>query len=271
MGKIIGKCALCKKEELELLQSHIIPKFTYKRLAQYPNSRFRNYYKLNDIFQDGEKKPLLCSGCEGFFSKFEVKFVNGVLDKYLNNKKNEIDKKKYDDFIFSLNWRIIYDGIFNLKSFDKTSPIHQPFYEMEELMWTYLDARRREIEHPQIDNIKNYIIFMEEFKLGEQYKEMFKSSTFGYSFSADNNSKYIVMTYFLGVICVTVYELKNVIIIDSIVNKIRRLFKYSFLKNIIENELNYNYKKMIEQASKNEEILSKGLRDKIKKRYENKK
>lgn len=70
--EIIGKCALCGRDNMSLQQSHIIPKLVYTRTKSYDNSRFRNFNKLNQIYQDGEKKPMLCHDCEEQFSKYEV-------------------------------------------------------------------------------------------------------------------------------------------------------------------------------------------------------
>ena len=40
-----GDCALCKNKNIELMQSHIIPKAIYKRTKAYENSCF-----LQDLF-----------------------------------------------------------------------------------------------------------------------------------------------------------------------------------------------------------------------------
>lgn len=267
MGKIIGKCALCKNENVELRESHIIPKFVYRRIKKYPNSRFRNYYDINKIYQDGEKKPLLCNECEGFFSKFEVKFTNQVVDKYLLDKiRIGVNKEKYDDFIFSLNWRIIYDDVYILQSFKDDLFIHKPFYEMEQVIYSYLNAKRNKEKFEKPKNLKNYIFYADELGLREEDINMLNGGTIGYSFSADKNSKYIILTYFLGIICVTVYE-PTIIIFDSIFNIIKRKLNLVSVKKIIKRELIYQYNCMKNQEIENEKILSNGLREKIENRY----
>ena len=112
-NKVIGKCALCGDDNVEFQKSHIISKLVYKRMKCYDNSRFRNYYDINNIYQDGEKKYILCEKCEKFFSKFEVVFTNKFLDKYIK-KGIKFDKNisEYEDFIYSLSWRILYDDIY---------------------------------------------------------------------------------------------------------------------------------------------------------------
>ncbi len=264
----IGKCILCEKEGVELRDSHIIPKFVYRRIKKYPNTRFRNYYNINKIYQDGEKKPLLCAECEGFFSKFEVNFANEVVDKLLlRNIKVKKNIDKYDNFIFSLNWRIIYDDIYILESYNKESPNQGAFYVLEHYLYRYLNAKRKEEVFIMPKTVKNYIFYIDELGFDENEIKNLNSGTFGYSFSEDSNSKYIIFTYLLGIICVTVYEPK-IIIVESIFDSIKRKLNNLSIKEIITLELRKQYNQMAQQAVENEKILSSGLRDKIKKRYE---
>lgn len=69
-----GDCALCKNKNIELMQSHIIPKAIYKRTKAYENSRFREFYEPKNIYQDGEKKPMLCHDCEEFLVNMKRNF-----------------------------------------------------------------------------------------------------------------------------------------------------------------------------------------------------
>ena len=82
----MGTCALCGKENIQLMQSHLIPKAVYKRIKTFKNSRFREMDDIQKIYQDGEKKPMLCHDCEEFFSKYERDFCNTFLDKYTADK-----------------------------------------------------------------------------------------------------------------------------------------------------------------------------------------
>lgn len=104
MSKKIGKCALCDDKEIKLVDSHIIPKLVYKRIKSKKNSRFRNYYNIKDIFQDGEKKPMLCASCEKFFNSFETPYANYILDPYIKHgdRRNKIDEL-LNNYIYSLN------------------------------------------------------------------------------------------------------------------------------------------------------------------------
>lgn len=103
-----GTCALCKQENVELRQSHIIPKGVFKRAKTVSNSRFRNYYEPKQIYQDGIKIRMLCNDCEEFFSKYERAFgimasryeetqkkldENGLREKIAERYKNNTNKK----------------------------------------------------------------------------------------------------------------------------------------------------------------------------------
>ena len=114
-----GDCALCKNKNIELMQSHIIPKAIYKRTKAYENSRFREFYEPKNIYQDGEKKPMLCHDCEEFFSKYETKFSNLFLDKYLRNPADELPEISNDIefYILTVAWRILYDDLYIHGSF----------------------------------------------------------------------------------------------------------------------------------------------------------
>lgn len=112
------KCALCE-EASSLCDSHIIPKLIYNRTKSYRNSRFRNYNNLNEIFQDGEKKPLLCQSCEKFFCIFESEFANKYLDLYLAKPKYLPEPfENIDAYIISVSWRILFDDLYLLDSYD---------------------------------------------------------------------------------------------------------------------------------------------------------
>ena len=120
--EIIGKCALCGRDNMSLQQSHIIPKLVYTRTKSYDNSRFRNFNKLNQIYQDGEKKPMLCHDCEEQFSKYEVEFTKKFLDKYLNSNDGTLPTKYngIQNYIISVAWRMLYDDLYILNSFADT-------------------------------------------------------------------------------------------------------------------------------------------------------
>lgn len=71
----MGTCALCGKENIQLMQSHLIPKAVYKRIKTFKNSRFREMDDIQKIYQDGEKKPMLCHDCEEFLVNMKEIFA----------------------------------------------------------------------------------------------------------------------------------------------------------------------------------------------------
>lgn len=262
--KVLGKCALCKTDNVELRDSHIIPKLIYKRIKSFSNSRFRNYYNLNEIYQDGEKKSLLCDECEKYFCNFEREFANQVLDKDI--KDNKI--LNYDNFIYSLNWRILYDDLVVLKSWDKEEGfLKNIFDDFENILRDYLNKRRYNVNELKPKEITNYIIYIENLGIDKRCIELFSKGTFGYSFTAEQNTKFIIMTYFLGIICVTVYEPHNIIMSDSLINFLKVKLIKKDIKSIVREELIWQYNEMIIQKKENDKKLLNGLGEKISNRY----
>lgn len=73
-SKHIGICRLCK-QECELKDSHIVPKFFYNLIKKNsPTGRFRTTDNPNIPYQYGKKLPFLCGDCEEKFSKYETYF-----------------------------------------------------------------------------------------------------------------------------------------------------------------------------------------------------
>ena len=162
--KNIGDCALCRKKNVELMQSHIIPKAIYKRTKAYANSRFREFYEPKKIYQDGEKKPMLCHECEEFFSRYERAFSNFFLDKYLESPHSALPNITSDIeiYVLSVAWRILYDDLYVLDSF-LGDPERMCLEEYEDKLGNYLYERylkenpnevgtREEIYNPKLED-----------------------------------------------------------------------------------------------------------------------
>lgn len=270
MGKkVIGKCALCKKEDMRLLDSHIIPKLVYKRIKEYPNSRFRNVFQLKDIYQDGEKKPLLCEDCEKFFNGFETPYVNTILDPYLKDKKAKHENNDLvNNYIYAMNWRVIYDDLYNRDSFTKGT--RSVFEDFENIIWKHLDNIRNEkVVITQIPNIRNYTFHIDEFNFKKPVKELFKSGVFGYCFTNEYNN-YFIVSYYLGLVYVT--EFKPLLIQQDI--SLLKLIKLSAgrkqIKKRVKEEILHQALSTAQQMKSNEDILKNGLREDIKRRYKRK-
>ena len=64
-------CAYCGKNP-PIKNSHILPKWTIRfAMQQSVTGKLRPTDDINRRVQDAEKLPLLCSACEGIFSKLE--------------------------------------------------------------------------------------------------------------------------------------------------------------------------------------------------------
>lgn len=82
---VIGTCALCDTENMELRESHIIPRFVYLWLKETSSTPFiRSNDDVNIRHQDGEKTHLLCSDCETKFSGWENELAKNIFKKIAN-------------------------------------------------------------------------------------------------------------------------------------------------------------------------------------------
>ena len=114
MNQKIGTCALCKRENIERRQSHIIPKGVYRRSRIKENSHFKNHFHPEEIFQDGEKIYMLCGDCEKFFTSYETPFFNTYLNKYLRQPSFSLSNPSAEiEFYFlTVAWRVLYDDLY---------------------------------------------------------------------------------------------------------------------------------------------------------------
>ena len=217
MNREIGTCALCKRENVVRKQSHIIPKGVYRRSRTKKDSRFKNHFHPGEIFQDGEKKYMLCGDCEGFFNTYETPFFNQYLDKYLRQPTfslpNTSDKVEF--YFLTVAWRVLYDDLYERKSFEDQAE-YIMFEEFEQILWKYLiteyykrypetvpqkntdpidlkgktfgeriaiaEKEHQESMPPDISKIRNYVYTLEEFGFPAEISELFSHSVCGYCF-----------------------------------------------------------------------------------------
>lgn len=306
--KIMGDCALCQKKNVELMQSHIIPKAIYKRTKTYENSRFREFYETQKIYQDGEKKPMLCHECEEFFSWYETKFSNQFLDKYLTapNAKLPNVTEDIEFYILTVAWRILYDDLYVYNSFcddierdclvEYESKLGKFIYER------YIEENPTEvntrtvIEEPNLEGkcfgeiiaeiekwkrnsspedmseIKNYIYKLSDLGFSEAVTWLFDSMILGYSFYNSTRTKYYIISGYKGLIITTVFLRKRSVLITDDKNLLRKARKSEkIIKEEITEEITYLLSEMSNRYSEVQEKLDRnGLREKIEKRYEGK-
>lgn len=304
--KSIGICALCQKENVELMQSHIIPKAVYRRAKLFENSRFRSFYEPKEIYQDGEKKPMLCHDCEEFFSKYETKFANLFLDRYLKNPSDKLSEITEDTNFYALTvaWRILYDDLYVHYSYPNDSErtyleeyehklrrflyerylkekpedsVVQQTYEMPDLKDKCFGEIIAEIEkyhknnlHEDISEVKNYVYTLSELGFTDAVVKLFDSMIFGYSFYTSTRTKYYIISGYKGLIITTAYHRKRNILITDNWDLIK---KSGSSEPVVKKDIIYEINSLInEMRRRYPEVQNKldehGLRQKIAKRYE---
>ena len=307
--KTIGMCALCKKKKVELMKSHIIPKAIYERTRTYKDSRFRNFYNLKDVHQNGEHKPLLCHDCEEFFSWYETKFIKLFLDKYLSSPDSPLPiiTKDAEFYILTVAWRILYDGLYNLNSYMGNDE-RKYFGEYERKLSKYLFARyleknpnendsrieayesdidgeyffeemipememwEKSIPPEDMSEIKSYIYKIGDLEFTDEVNSLFHSIIFGDIFCDSTKTKYYIISGYNGLIITTVYQRKRNVWFRCNRKLFRKALKTDEVvkKDIIEHLV----RRLIEIKNDYPKVQKKldedGLRDKIQKRYEGK-
>lgn len=189
-----GICALCN-EKKELVRSHLIPKFVYKRIRTFPNSHFRNVSNFNKEIQDGEKYPMLCRECEELFNSKETWFAKHFLDVFIKDKAipQDIDMDMLDYYLISVAWRIIWDDLYRNNSFDNDI-CRSECVEFEQKMRNYL------YNNIQNDFFEYYIYKISDFI--ECSEKLSNSVLFGYTFYNYQYGPFIIV-YYLGLVYVT--------------------------------------------------------------------
>ncbi|WP_077609583.1 hypothetical protein [Clostridium sp. Marseille-P2415] len=304
--KEIGTCALCQKENVELMQSHIIPKAVYRRAKSFENSRFRSFYEPKEIYQDGEKKPMLCHDCEEFFSKYETKFANLFLDRYLKNPSDNLSEITEDTNFYTLTvaWRILYDDLYVHYSYSDDSErtyleeyehklrrflygrylmekpessVVQQTYEMPDLEGKCFGEIIAEIEKyyknklpEDISEVRNYVYTLSELGFRDAVVKLFDYMIFGYSFYTSTRTKYYIISGYKGLIITTAYHRKRSILITDNCDLIKKSgLSESVVKKDIINEINSLINEMRKRYPEVQNKLDEhGLRQKIAKRYE---
>ncbi|MCC5906213.1 MAG: hypothetical protein JJU13_08410 [Balneolaceae bacterium] len=100
-------CSLCNKPDVELQNSHIIPKFIFRFIKKTGGSDFLRFAENpNKRVQDGFKRYLLCLDCEQLLNTWETDFSKQLFYPYYDNKEIILN---YNDwlikFCVSISWR----------------------------------------------------------------------------------------------------------------------------------------------------------------------
>lgn len=240
-------CALCGKEA-KLMQSHIIPKLVYRRIRSHPNSRFRSMDNFGKELQDGEKRPMLCHECEAKFSVYETWFANTFLDKYLDDGQvPSVDKNNLDYYLLSVAWRILWDDLYRLFSFQGES-YRGEIESFEQKCRDYL------LNGGVADFFQNKIFVLNDLiKCNEKFTN---SSLFGYTVYNTFYGGYII-AYYAGLVYVTKMsnERRIVMAFDTDIPP---------FEEVIADELVYEFTELQKQSKANR---TSEFVEKIKKRY----
>lgn len=101
-------CKLCHSAPA-IENSHVIPAFVFRAIkGDSFTGFFRNPNDPNVRRQDGDKVPLLCTGCEGRFSTAEREFAAKVFEPFHTRDQDAFDYGEWMQyFLTSLAWRTL--------------------------------------------------------------------------------------------------------------------------------------------------------------------
>lgn len=126
-----GECKLCLKSNVELQESHIVPKFVWRWLKETTPGKIRTHRVPNQRIQDGPKIYLLCSDCEQKLSDWEKPFREEIFIP-LHDPEPARKPIYYGNwaikFSVSVSWRVL--TYFNyLSDSEHHTQYHQKFEE----------------------------------------------------------------------------------------------------------------------------------------------
>lgn len=263
---IIGTCALCEESNVQLRASHLIPKLAYVRTKSNKKSRFRAMNDIKHPLQDGEKKYLLCDTCEEFFSVFETQFTNFFLDNFLESKKinKELIKETwFQNYMLSVAWRVLYDDLYNAGSFERDS-CRTIFEECEKSIRNYFKASMNNTS-ATLPQCQHYVYKIEEI-VEKNIIKLLEPSLFGYCYFDGEYQLPMVISYYLGIVFVTVFDNVDVLFIDSLRKTfMRKCCLSKIVKEIASKEVETE---AIQMAVMYRNNMTPELFEKIKKYYD---
>lgn len=246
------KCALCNKEA-DLMNSHLIPKLVYNRIKSHPKSRFRSLDNITRVMQDGEKHYMLCHECEEKFSALETYFAKEFLDVYLNTETIPVSSNQQmtDDYILSVAWRVLWDDLYRVNSYNDSDFIRSEFEFFEKELRNYLlnGAKR------------HYIHFINRiYKVSElvsNLQGLDEGTIFGYTYYPNAEIGCLIIVYYAGLVYVTEMKNDRKVLVGFNSNK-------SNLVSVLSEEIATEFKLLIRQYKDN---MTPELKEKIQKFY----
>ena len=262
----ISTCALCEEHNAELKASHLIPKLAYVRTKSTKKSRFRAMNDIKRPLQDGEKKYLLCNKCGEFFSVFETQFTNFFLDDFLKSKKLNVKLTReswFKNYMLSVVWRIMYDDLYNAGSFTGDT-CRTIFVEYERKIRDYFKALINNGIY-ELPKCWHYVYKIDDIVQDKNILKLLEPTLFGYCYFDGEYQIPIVISYYLGLVFVTVFDSGSVIFIDSITKTLKRKHCLSgIVRKIVSEEIKAE---AIGMAAMYRDNMTPALFEKIKNYY----
>ncbi|GLH64483.1 hypothetical protein [Parageobacillus sp. G301] len=275
MGKkgIVGTCALCKEQNVILEESHIIPKFVFRRIMKKSVTGFmRNAFNPNQRVQDGDKQYLLCGNCEDLFNTCETKFANNVFYPYKKGKLKEFEYEEWlNYFISSVNWRNLYLDILDFQA-NKSLATEKldTLIRNEEILRDYLLGRRNDIS-----KIENHIFFFDDIKRTDKViadadpHTFFRHSSFGYTVICNDFNGYYVISNLSGILICTILEKSSIENWENTYVNVDR-GKFEVKNQKVKSPVMGDIIDYMNESRKAQEQLSKEQQEKILKAIQNK-
>ncbi|EGQ8080032.1 hypothetical protein [Vibrio aestuarianus] len=148
-------CKYCGKHEA-IENSHVIPKSVYDWLKSTgPTPYIRSTHNPNKREQDGVKSPLLCSNCEGEFSKLEDDFKAEFFNKVANYRVPCPDEIRITESIlvcfYVIAWRVLADAYYFPNDNEYTEEEFNKFPSL-------LERIKCAIENKEFSEFKTHVI-----------------------------------------------------------------------------------------------------------------
>ncbi|QGX93401.1 hypothetical protein EI982_00740 (plasmid) [Haloplanus rallus] len=125
-------CRLCRNDR-DLQQSHIIPRFVIKWLKQSGATPFLRGAEDPDTRIQDKKEQLLCSECEQRLGDWEQRFASHIFYPVIRQQTTEFEYDTWlQQFAMSLAWRVL---VSSFTDFDAWSSEEQAALEAAEQDW----------------------------------------------------------------------------------------------------------------------------------------
>lgn len=203
----LSSCALCGSTS-ELILSHIIPKFVFRRLIKTSVGKLRSGENPNVTTQDGEKHKMLCYNCEQLFSGFEREFATNIFYPFQDRQQKSFKYGEWlQKFVVSVSWRSLYIDLIDFVSnhIGSIDAINR-LVECEKIMREFLLGERSDVSF-----IENHIFFAdeidnasEEFIKLRPHMNLFRSAT-SYTTIIEANQAHYTYTNLTGILLFTLY------------------------------------------------------------------